>query len=163
MVSGNLKVTTSSGPSKSANRQRHGWEGTVKFLPGWLSQAARYGIVGVVNTGIDFGIFWALLSFTALPLLPANVIAFSCGAANSFALNRWWTFRHAAPEATQAPRSWVRQATGFAIVTLFGLLCSTAVVLGLAPLMGPIAAKAISVLVTFAVTFILNRRFVFSA
>ena len=163
MVTGNPKATTTPKISDSSNRPGQGWEWAARFLPAWLSQAARYGIVGVINTGIDFGVFWALLSFTALPLLPANVIAFSCGAANSFALNRWWTFRIPALPDSQSPRPWARQAVGFAVVTLLGLFCSTAVVLALAPHMGAITAKAISVLVTFAVTFILNRRFVFSA
>ncbi len=52
----------------------------------------RFCVVGALNTGIDFSIF-ALLYHWGVPLLPAHAFSYSCGIANSFLLNRKWTFK----------------------------------------------------------------------
>lgn len=51
-----------------------------------------FGLVGIVNTGVDIGVF-ALLTWWQLPWLAAQVIAYGCGVMNSFLMNRKWTFR----------------------------------------------------------------------
>lgn len=57
---------------------------TIQFL--------RFCTVGLGNTAVDFTIFF-LLTSVGLPYLVAQVISFSAGIANSFLLNRKWTFR----------------------------------------------------------------------
>lgn len=51
-----------------------------------------FGLVGIVNTGVDIGVF-TLLTGWQLPWLAAQVIAYGCGVMNSFLMNRKWTFR----------------------------------------------------------------------
>lgn len=51
----------------------------------------RFCIVGLANTAIDFSTFF-LLNIAGLPYLIAQVLAYSAGVANSFFLNRKWTF-----------------------------------------------------------------------
>ena len=47
-----------------------------------LLRPTTFGAIGVLNTVIDFLVFWALLDW--MPALVANVISFSVGATNSF-------------------------------------------------------------------------------
>jgi len=51
-----------------------------------------FGLVGIVNTGVDVGVF-ALLTWWQLPWLIAQAIAYGCGVLNSFLMNRKWTFK----------------------------------------------------------------------
>ncbi|KKD56626.1 GtrA family protein [Paenibacillus polymyxa] len=51
----------------------------------------RFGIVGLVNTGVDYIIFM-LLAWTGVPVVVAQIISYSCGTANSYILNSKWTF-----------------------------------------------------------------------
>ncbi|KZE82707.1 sugar translocase [Paenibacillus jamilae] len=51
----------------------------------------RFGIVGLVNTGVDYIIFM-LLAWAGVPVVVAQIISYSCGTANSYILNSRWTF-----------------------------------------------------------------------
>ncbi|AET69084.1 putative membrane protein [Desulfosporosinus orientis DSM 765] len=51
----------------------------------------RFGLVGAVNTGVDFAVFTVLTHLGVL-VLAAQVVSYSCGILNSFFLNRTWTF-----------------------------------------------------------------------
>lgn len=57
-----------------------------------LLSLIKFGLVGVLNTAIDFTVF-ALLTSVSAPYLAAQVAGYSCGVANSYLLNRSWTFR----------------------------------------------------------------------
>lgn len=63
----------------------------------------RYCAVGVINTGVDFGMFF-FLSILGFPLLPSQCIAYFCGFLNSFFLNRKWTFQSYGPSGRQLIR-----------------------------------------------------------
>ncbi|WP_210650127.1 GtrA family protein [Nocardioides sp. SYSU D00065] len=76
------------------------------------STAARFALVGVVNTAIDLVLF-AVLSTAGCGLLLANTVSTSAGMAFSFAANRAFSFRSTAS---------VRSTLGpFLAVTLVGL------------------------------------------
>lgn len=57
---------------------------------------SRFALVGLLNTAIDFTIFFSLLHLTNLSYLGANMISFLAAAINSYTLNRRWTFRSGA-------------------------------------------------------------------
>jgi putative flippase GtrA len=57
---------------------------TVQFL--------RFCAVGSGNTAVDFATFY-LLTLGGAPALFAQVLSYSAGVANSYWLNRKWTFR----------------------------------------------------------------------
>lgn len=65
-------------------------------LPMWLIQAVKFGLVGVLNTGVDLGLYALLTHWTgwlaAVPVT-AKAISYSAGIVNSFIFNRGWTFR----------------------------------------------------------------------
>ena len=61
----------------------------------WLTQMAKFALVGVLNTLLDAGVYYALtrwLGFAALLVL-AKVISYGLGVINSYYWNKTWTFR----------------------------------------------------------------------
>ncbi len=55
-------------------------------------QFIRFGIVGVLNTAVQFVVFSALFRLFSLPMLLASGIGYLAGIVNSYLLNRVWTF-----------------------------------------------------------------------
>jgi putative flippase GtrA len=58
-----------------------------------VARLARFGMVSVITTLIDFGIFNLLVIRELLPPLAATTISYTCGILASFVLNKWFTFR----------------------------------------------------------------------
>lgn len=52
----------------------------------------RFGIVGCINTAVDFITFTLLLSMFGIDKLACQVGGYSMGIINSFLLNKLWTF-----------------------------------------------------------------------
>lgn len=52
----------------------------------------KFGIVGCINTGVDFITFTLLLSMFGIDKLVCQVSGYSMGIINSFVLNKLWTF-----------------------------------------------------------------------
>lgn len=61
----------------------------------WRVQALKFLVVGVLNTGVDAGLYLALTRWLGLAALPALAkgISYSAGVVNSYYWNRSWTFR----------------------------------------------------------------------
>ncbi|HWQ45433.1 MAG TPA: GtrA family protein [Longilinea sp.] len=81
----------------------------------WLRQAVKFGMVGVINTLVDAGVYFALTRWAGMIDLPvlAKAISYSCGVLNSFFWNRLWTFR-------SKQNSWKNFAL-FVLVNLIGV------------------------------------------
>ncbi len=79
-----------------------------------VRQFMKFGIVGVMNTIIDYLIFSGLVYLFHVYFLIANVISFSVAVMNSYIFNRRWTFRSDNP-------AWRKEATKFLAVNLIGL------------------------------------------
>ncbi len=114
-------------------------------------------MVGVLNTAVDLGIFFALTHwvafFTGEPTA-AKAISYSAGILNSFFWNRSWTFR--------ANNSWTTLAP-FALVNLVALGINTGLMqLGLKTLFrSQNAALALATCGTLALNFIASKFIVF--
>ncbi|MFD1720846.1 GtrA family protein [Amnibacterium endophyticum] len=130
-----------------------------------LAQPARFAAVGVINTGIDVGIY-LLLSAFGTPVVLANLVSTCCGLAFSFAANRGFTF---SDRVSSAPR---KQAVLFLLVTGVGLWCVQPLVLlaFAAPaeralsgsdLMATVVPKLAAVLVGLVWNYLWYSRFVF--
>lgn len=123
-----------------------------------LAQAVKFGLVGVLNTLIDYAVYTVLLfiPFFRRWYVLAQAIGYTAGLCNSLVLNKRWTFaqREAMTKA---------QLLLFLAVNLAALLVSTLVLvltqemLGLNPYVGKIVATVFSM----AVNFVGNKLIVF--
>ncbi|HUC01467.1 MAG TPA: GtrA family protein [Candidatus Paceibacterota bacterium] len=84
-------------------------------------KAAKFLIVGVLNSGIDFFVFNMLIAVTGHETGGTIVLfkstSFVCAMINSYELNRFWTFSGEAEEAHTR-----REFGRFAIITVVGFL-----------------------------------------
>jgi putative flippase GtrA len=128
-------------------------QGRRESLVPLLRQGWRFSLVGVLNTAVDISAFATLVWFAGLGAVVANVLSYSLGVVTSYVCNRRWTF--AAPG--QPPHSWSRFAA-FIGANLAGLLLSTAIVAGLAPIVPVLAAKGAATVGTMAWNFLIARR-----
>lgn len=68
----------------------------MKKSNGITAQAGRFGLVGVLNTVIDFGVLNLLVLFFSVSgggaLLLCNAVSFTTASLNSYLMNRKWTF-----------------------------------------------------------------------
>ncbi len=122
-----------------------------------LTQLARYGAVGLVNTGVGVTcIFAAKALFGAQDLL-ANAIGFSVGFVISFLLNKNWTFSYAGRSAGALPRyASVVAAAYLANVAVLELLVRTLGIDGY-------LAQVIAVAVYSIIVFVSSRLYVFAS
>jgi putative flippase GtrA len=121
-------------------------------------KAISFALVGLVNTAIDFSVFWTTARFLGWPLVPANVLAWLVAVSSSYAMNSMLTF---GPESGRTLR-WRDYAT-FAASGVAGMVASTATLFALSYVMPVLAAKLLSILVSFVVNFSLSHFVVFKA
>ena len=97
-----------------------------------LWQLAKFALVGVLNTAIDFGILNFFIFITQVTggagIILINATSFSCALVNSYFWNRDWVFG-------QTKKS---NFLTFAVVTLIGLSINTGVVYILTTYVQPI-------------------------
>ncbi len=126
----------------------------------WVGQICRFGLVGIMNTAIDIGMYLLLTRY--VPLFDTNqvgakAISYCLAALNSFIMNRSFTFRaHNTPMYRFIP---------FLVVSLGGVIINSSVMylllhmVSLPEVLGLICAT----IAVFAWNFLMSRRFVFSA
>ena len=119
-------------------------------------KAASFAVVGVVNTLIDYGVFLAAYYILALPLIPANVLAWAVAVSGSYVMNSFITF------AAESGRQLRWRAYGaFVASGIAGVIANTATLV-IASLWLPVpAAKLIAIVASFAVNFSLSHFVVF--
>jgi putative flippase GtrA len=129
-----------------------------KFNTLWLRQAIKFGLVGVLNTAVDAGVYLLLtrtLGFFAARPVAAKAISYTVGVINSYVWNRTWTFRSQAnPWRTFVP---------FYLSNLVGVGINAGVMsLGLNQLRLPEAfAFLLATAVTLAWNFLVSKFVVF--
>ena len=116
-------------------------------------QPVRFGLVGILNTAVDYFLFLILVGLIGLPAL-SNVISYSCGALVSYILNRNWTFQQAGSEQSHS-----KAIFKFALLTLAMVVLSTSVTVTCASFMSLPLAKFVSVCAVAIVSF-LGMKFV---
>ncbi len=75
----------------------------------------RFGLIGGLNTLLDFGLLFAFSSFLGMPRGLANILSTSVAFVFSFFANKKFTFQSSSKENI------VREMILFTVVTLFGL------------------------------------------
>ena len=121
-------------------------------------KAISFAFVGVINTLIDFSIFWTAATFLRWPLVAANVLAWLTAVSFSYGMNTFTTF---GPESGRTLR-WRDYAT-FAASGVAGMVGSTATLLALSYVLPVLVAKLLSILVSFVINFSLSHFVVFRA
>lgn len=79
------------------------------------SSLIRYGIVGGINTAVDFGVFTLLTGLLRVSPGSSQALAYSAGVCNSFLMNKFWTF--GSRKNDKKKTSW--QLLQFVVVNLF--------------------------------------------
>jgi putative flippase GtrA len=121
-------------------------------------KAISFAFVGVINTVIDFSVFWTAATYLQWPLAPANVLAWLVAVSFSYAMNSFTTF---GPESGGVLR-WRDYGT-FIASGVAGMVASTTTLFLLSYVLPVLAAKLISILVSFVVNFSLSHFVVFKA
>ncbi len=98
---------------------------------------AKFLIVGVLNTGIDFFIFDTLIVSTGLDaggsIALFKSFSFLCALFNSYEMNRLWTFDGEAAKSRTR-----REFVSFAVVTLVGFLVNVGITFFIVDAMKPL-------------------------
>jgi len=120
-----------------------------------LIKFIKFNAVGLVNTAVDFAVY-ELLILLGLHYVPAQIISYLCGMANSYLLNSRWTFRD--------KNDSTGRVAAFIAVNLVALGVSIGVQTLTLRLISPseTIAKLISLPFSLGVNFIGNRLFVFN-
>jgi putative flippase GtrA len=128
-----------------------------------MRKALSFGIIGVVNTFVDFGVFMFGVKVLGLPLAPANLLSWLVAVTGSYVLNSHITF------AVESGRrlTWRSYAT-YAASGVAGLIANTITVVGVAALLHPVfleasvpLAKVSAIGVSFIVNFSMSHFVVF--
>jgi putative flippase GtrA len=89
------------------------------------SQIVKFGLVGIINTGIDFAILNLLINVTGIYsgiwLFIFNVISFGVAVINSYFMNKYWAFKVSG--SVQA-----KEIFKFVFVSLIGLFLNSVIV-----------------------------------
>jgi len=120
------------------------------------TKMAKFALVGVLNTGVDFAVFAMLALALHVPVMGAQTLAYGAGVLNSYVWNRVWTFRAVGrPQAAEWWRFAAVQAASFGL--------ATAVLLLLARGAGwhPAAAKTVSLAASLTLNYAGSRLWVF--
>jgi putative flippase GtrA len=121
-------------------------------------KALSFGMVGLVNTAVDAGLFYVGHEWLGWPIIPANVAAWFIAVSGSYVMNSLTTF---APESggELTFRSYLRFVTS----GLAGVVANTTALVIAAQFLPVMAAKAIAILVSFVVNFSFAHFIVFRA
>jgi putative flippase GtrA len=128
-------------------------------------KAVSFGLVGVVNTAVDFCIFWIAATEFGLPLVVSNVMSWTIAVSGSYVLNSMFTF------AAESGRKlgWRPYGT-FLASGVIGLIANTTTLLVAARLAVHVIdkpglqlafAKACAIVASFVVNFSLSHFVVF--
>lgn len=118
----------------------------------------KFGIVGCLNTLIDFGAFSLLNSVFGVNYVISQIISYSSGTLNSYFCNKFWTFKD-----TRGRKKTTSEVVQFIVVNVASLGVS---ILGLSILlrnnsMNSLIAKIFSMGLAQAVNFLGYRFWVF--
>jgi putative flippase GtrA len=115
-----------------------------------------FGLIGVGNTAVDFGVFILAYKLLGFPIVASNVIAWLVAVSGSYILNTLITFR---VETGKVLR--LKDYINFILSGTIGMIATTTTLAVLSLYIPVITAKLISILVGFAVNFTMSNFFVF--
>jgi len=129
-------------------------------------KAVSFALVGVVNTLVDFGLFWLALKVVAvspdmaddITVILANVFSWTIAVSGSFVMNTFITF---GPESGRKLR--FKNYVTFVASGVVGLVGNTAALAIVRQFLPVLVAKACAILVSFVINFSMSHFVVFRA
>lgn len=118
----------------------------MNFINEGVSKFVKFGLVGVLNTLINWIIF-ALLNFIGVYYIVANVIAYVIATANSYIWNSKWVFKYNGENKKETTAK-------FVILNLIGLGLNTGILYLLVDMVG--LNKLIALVITTGIVMIIN-------
>ncbi|MCX6785495.1 MAG: GtrA family protein [Candidatus Komeilibacteria bacterium] len=125
-----------------------------------LKQFIKFSLVGVVNTLIDFSIFFILTRTSPwfkANYLAANAIGFSLAVTNSFWLNKKWTFQDR--NKTKLTRQYLKFFGLNFMILIITEICLYYLIQHLN--VYDLLAKVLIVLISVIINFFISRSFIF--
>jgi putative flippase GtrA len=121
-------------------------------------KAISFGLVGLVNSAIDFAVFSFCYYYVGLPVITANTLAWVVAVSGSYVMNSTITFA-----AESGRRLDFKSYLAFAVSQIAGFLGNTLTVWCLVTLffVPAWAAKVSAILVSFVINFTLSHFVVF--
>ncbi len=119
-------------------------------------QMASFGLIGLVNAGVDAAVFFLALATITNSLVVANSCAWVVAVSCSYLLNSRFTFA-----ASSGGRFRLGDYGMFVLTQVGGFLANTAILLVAAAYLPLIAAKVLAIGGGFIVNFTLARTIVF--
>jgi putative flippase GtrA len=139
--------------------------GALRRRLAFFRKAASFGLVGVLNSGVDFAVFWILVQEFGLLLIPANTLSWLVAVSGSYVMNSLFTFA----AESGGKLGWRAYGT-FVASGIVGLIANTITLVVAAKLMPLLlagdaaqlaAAKGCAILASFVVNFSLSHFVVF--
>ena len=119
-------------------------------------KALSFGLIGVVNSAVDFGVFSLGYYYFGLSILTAQLIAWAVAVTGSYVMNSTITFA-----AESGRRLAFKAYATFVLAQVAGFLANTATVLVASLFMPVWAGKLLAIGASFAVNFSLSHFVVF--
>ena len=127
----------------------------LDVLQSHYKNLSKFTIVGIVNTLIDFSVFYILHDICDVYFVVAHVCAFFIALVNSFIFNALWTFKNLKKDQL------FKQILSFVMIGLIGLGLSTCSIYVAGAYIGIYPAKVLAMLVSFAWNYTGSWLFVF--
>lgn len=143
-------------PPGRARRPRGGATGTSgPLLP---RELVLFAGIGVLNTALDFAVFTLCVHGFGWPLVAANVAAWSVAVSFSYGMNGRWTFARSRTEILR-----VVPYARFALGNALSLVVATTALVLLSDHAPVSAAKLASMVLGFAINFVVGKYLTFGA
>lgn len=132
---------------------------TKKRLIDIFRQFVKFGIVGVINTSVSYGIYSALV-YLGIYYVVSNVMAYIVGIIVSYLLNSKFVFKKSEGENRSIWQTFIKMCTSYAIVNL--LLQSLLLALLVEKMeLSKYIAPLIILCITVPLNFVLNKFWTF--
>lgn len=128
----------------------------MNFLETGINKFIKFGLVGVLNTLINWIIF-SLLNFVGVYYIIANIIAYAVATVNSYIWNSKWVFKYNGKDKKET-------TVRFVILNLLGLALNTAILYFLVDMLlfNKLAGLVITTAIVMVINYLLNKIWVFN-
>lgn len=140
-----------SGPPTIIERLRAAWRANPVAV-----KAVSFGLIGVVNSAVDFSVFALSYYYFGLSILAAQIVAWIVAVTGSYVMNSTITFA-----AESGGKLALKSFATFIVAQVAGFLANTATVLVFSLVIPVWAAKLLAIGASFAVNFTLSHFVVF--